>query len=115
MSDYNERDFDYKFIYGHISSDLVWVRVGFFHSGFSIKKTPKLFSERYGYIKSISLPKGWRIVFLKTIKKNQIPEDPVEVIAQAVRTIEKGIRCVPSNVPDKPTPPPLMPLKHEKK
>ena len=49
------------------------------------------------------------------IKKNQIPEDPGEAIAQAVRTIEKGIRCVPSNVPDKPTPTSPMPLKHEKK
>jgi len=64
------RNFDYKIIYGLIMKDLIWVRFFIGGYGFCIKKTPKLFSERsgFGYSKSMPLPFGWRIGFLKASK-----------------------------------------------
>ena len=61
------RDFDYKIVYGLMLKDTIWVRLFFGGYGLCIKKTPKLFSERYGYTKSIPLLFGWRVGFLKAI------------------------------------------------
>lgn len=66
MSDIKE--FNYKIIYGATYKDSAWVRIGYFGCGIFIKKTPKVFSERQGITKSISLPHGWRIRFLKALK-----------------------------------------------
>ena len=62
------RNFDYKIVYGLIAKDLIWIRFCFGHWGIAVKRTPKLFSERYGYTKTIPLPRGWRIGFLKASK-----------------------------------------------
>ena len=55
--------------YGFICKELIWVRVGGRGYGLAIKKTPILFSERYGYVKYWRLPFGWRLVILKPRKK----------------------------------------------
>jgi len=59
------RNFDYKIIYGFTSKNLIWIRVGYLKYGIAIKRTPLLFSERYGYTKYFGLPFGWRIEILR--------------------------------------------------
>lgn len=59
------RYFNLWFLHGHISSDLIWIRVGTPGVGIAIKRTRKLFSERYGFRKSYPIGFGWRIEFLK--------------------------------------------------
>jgi hypothetical protein len=46
----------------NVSKDVFWVRL--FGRGFSIKRTPMLFSERAGHTKTYRLICGWRVVFL---------------------------------------------------
>jgi len=46
-------------IYGHLSSDVIWVRFWPLGWGFTIKRTRPLFSERH----SIPLAFGWRLGF----------------------------------------------------
>jgi hypothetical protein len=62
------RNFDWWIVYGLKTRELVWVRFRWGHYGISIKKTPKLFSERYGYVKYLPLPFGWRLQVLKATK-----------------------------------------------
>jgi len=59
------RNFDYWIVYGLVSNNLIWIRLRWAGWGIAIKRTPKLFSERYGYVKSIPLFCGWRIGILK--------------------------------------------------
>jgi hypothetical protein len=47
----------------YFSKNLMWVRFSF--GGFSIKRTPPLFSERNRYRKTYPLIFGWRLEFLK--------------------------------------------------
>jgi len=58
-------EFNYRIIYGSIHKDSIWIRLKYFNCGISIRKTAKLFSERYGYVKSLPLPYGWRVGLLK--------------------------------------------------
>jgi len=62
------RNFDYKIVYGLVAKNLIWIRFFLGHWGICIKRTPLVFSERYGYKKYIPLPGGWRIGFLKASK-----------------------------------------------
>jgi hypothetical protein len=57
--------FDWKIIYGWNSKDVHWFRLSRLNYGLCLKRTKKLFSERYGYTKYMSLPFGWRITILK--------------------------------------------------
>ena len=51
-------------IYGHLSSDLIWVRFWPLGLGFTVKRTRPLFSERNGRgRKYYRLPLGWRLGF----------------------------------------------------
>jgi len=71
----------------YISRDLIWFRFGKRERGFSIKRTELMFSERYGYTRFVSLPFGWRLVFLKPF--NQEVKDVAlldEVIALLGKT-----------------------------
>jgi hypothetical protein len=47
----------------YFSKNLLWVR--FYFGGFSIKRTPPLFSERNKYRKTYPLIFGWRFKLLK--------------------------------------------------
>ena len=53
-------DFNIRLICGHISKDCIWIRFYPYYYGFTIKRTPPLFSERYGYVKCTPLLFGWR-------------------------------------------------------
>lgn len=57
--------FNLWIIYGYISHDVVWMRLKWVNCGVAFKNTPLLFSERMKITKYISLPKGWRMIFLK--------------------------------------------------
>ena len=59
------KNFDYKLIYGFTSKNFKWIRIGWIKYGIVLKKTPLLFSERYGYTKYLKLPFCWRIEILK--------------------------------------------------
>lgn len=59
------RDFYFWPFYGFLSKDLYWVRVRGIGYGLSLKRTPPLFSERNGYVKTLPLPFGWRVAILK--------------------------------------------------
>lgn len=60
-----QRNFDIWPFYGLLSHNLYWVRVRGIGHGLAIKRTSPLFSERNGYVKSLPLPFGWRVVILK--------------------------------------------------
>jgi hypothetical protein len=57
--------FNFKILYGHISKDVIWFRIGGINRGVSIKRTPMLFSEKFGSTKTTPLPFGWRLLALK--------------------------------------------------
>lgn len=59
------RNFDWWPVYGTISRDLYWIRFRWGRWGIAIKKTPKLFSERNGCMRSLPLPFGWWLTVLK--------------------------------------------------
>lgn len=59
------KNFDIGIFYGVLARDFVWIRIAWLKYGIAIKKTPKLYSEREGYKKSVPLPGGWRIMILK--------------------------------------------------
>jgi hypothetical protein len=58
------RNFDYKLFYGLIAKEFIWIRIIGLKFGISLTKKMPLFSERYGYKKSLKLF-GWRIQWLK--------------------------------------------------
>jgi hypothetical protein len=45
-----------------------WIRFGMYGVGFSIARTPMLFSERMGHKKYIRLPFGWRLSYMPRVK-----------------------------------------------
>lgn len=61
--------FNYKNLYcGYRTSGQFWIRFYFYKMiGFVVKNKhqPRLFTERYGYIKYYGLPYGWRFKFLR--------------------------------------------------
>jgi hypothetical protein len=48
----------------YMSSDVVWLRLWEHGYGICLKRTPLLFSERYGYRKTYKIGFGWRVSFL---------------------------------------------------
>lgn len=64
--------FDIGILYGIVSLHALWVRFpAFGHGGFQFKRTPLLFSERYGYRRYIPLPFGWRFLLLRKCRMNR--------------------------------------------
>jgi hypothetical protein len=55
----------------YISKDLMWFRLWSSGPGVSIKRTRPLFSERSGHTPVYPLGFGWRLVFLKRIKRDK--------------------------------------------
>ena len=53
---------------GYVSCDLLWCRLWDNGYGLCVKRTPPLFSERYGYSKTYRIGFGWRLVFLRPIR-----------------------------------------------
>lgn len=51
----------------YLSSKVCWIRISSDGYGLSLKNTRLLFSEKYGYRKSLKLPFGWRLMIIRPI------------------------------------------------
>jgi len=56
--------FNLYFIYGVVSLNAMWIRIKYKKYGIHIKRSPPLFSERYGLVKYHKLLFGWRFRLL---------------------------------------------------
>lgn len=59
------KEFNFNFLCGHFSKNLIWIRLGVNSRGFKLARTSMLFSERYGYKKYFQLPFKWRLSYIK--------------------------------------------------
>ncbi len=61
--------FNWKVLCGQWSKGHGWFRFGRKGFGLCVKNTEPLFSERYGYIRTLKLGFGWRLQFISRIKE----------------------------------------------